>query len=129
MVNVLHVEDVEDQRMIVGARLRKAGYNVVSVGTTAEAIAVVTTKGLPDVAVLDVGLPDGDGRELLQRLREIGDGTTPAAVFLSAGNSEEDIASVAGTGVQYLTKPFIATALVNAINAALANQPVAGDTW
>lgn len=129
MAKILHVEDVEDQRMIVGARLRKAGHNVISVATAAEAIEAVATKGLPDLAVLDVGLPDGDGRDLLVRLREMGGGNKPAAVFLSAGVSAEEIARAEATGARYLTKPFVATALLAAIDRALAEQTSTEDGW
>lgn len=128
MAKILHVEDAEDQRMLVGARLRKAGHNVISVATAAEAIAAVSEKGLPDVAVLDVGLPDGSGTDLLVRLREIGGVDKPAAVFLSAGVSAEEIEAAEGFGARYLTKPFIATALLMAIDRAVAEQATEADT-
>ena len=126
MARVLVVEDEETVQSLVVARLRAAGHRVLAAGTAAAAVEVVGERGVPDVAVLDVGLPDGDGYALLEQLKTAcGDGL--GVIFLSADADERAVARGRGTGATYLTKPFVASALLSAVERAVA--PAQGDGW
>lgn len=126
MARILAVEDDPDILMLVRARLRGAGHQVVTATSGAETLALVAERGAPDVVVLDVGLPGMDGLELLTRLRELPDCSTLPAVFLSARVQESDVAAGIELGATYLTKPFVASALIKAVERAL---PLPADTW
>jgi CheY-like chemotaxis protein len=90
----------------------------------------VAERGAPDLAVLDVSMPGMDGLELLERLRTIDGMERLPAIFLSARVQPEDIEAGRALGATYLTKPFVATALLNAVKAALAgDDEVAGEGW
>jgi len=128
MARVLVVEDEPTMRELVSARLKAAGHQILAADSGAAAVEVVTLRGAPDVAVLDVGLPDIDGYTLLASLRDAA-GTKPfGAVFLSGELEQEFIDRGQGMGAIYLTKPFIASALLKAIEQAM--EPVqADDGW
>jgi CheY-like chemotaxis protein len=115
MARVLVVDDDADIRNLVQARLRAAGHAVVSAASGPEALAVVDEKGSPEVAVLDVSMPGMSGPELLHELRSRdGMGSLPV-IFLSARVQEEDVEGGRALGAVYLTKPFVATALIAAV--------------
>jgi DNA-binding response OmpR family regulator len=121
------VEDEAAVRDLVTSRLRAAGHQVVAAESGAAAIEVVSSRGAPDVAVLDVGLPDIDGYTLLESLRQAGTPSTFGAVFLSAAVDDESIDRGRQLGATYLTKPFVASALLAAVEAA--NAPPGADSW
>jgi DNA-binding response OmpR family regulator len=123
MARVLVVDDDEDIRGLVSMRLKAAGHRVVAVGDGGAALALVEERGLPEVAVLDVSMPGMDGFELLEALRRLG-GSQVRVVFLSARVQEHDVARGREVGATYLTKPFIASALINAVERSL---PVGSD--
>ena len=125
MARVLVVDDDPDVLNLVSFRLRKADHKVIAVPGGEEALAVVAERGAPDVAVLDVMMPGLDGLTLLQRLRELEGLESLPAIFLSARVQPEDIEAGRALGATYLTKPFVATALLRAIDAAL-KEPEAG---
>jgi DNA-binding response OmpR family regulator len=126
---VLVVEDDPDIRLLVVTRLKQAGYLVRGVGDGAAALELVAGTDELDLFVLDVGLPDVDGFDLLARLRELpGKGRTPV-IFLSARVQEEDIERGRALGAQYLTKPFVAAALLAKVSACLAGASDGDDAW
>jgi CheY-like chemotaxis protein len=119
MARVLVVEDEPTMRELVSARLKAAGHQIVAAESGAQAVEVVSLRGAPDVAVLDIGLPDTDGYTLLASLRDAA--AKPfGAVFLSGEIEQAAIDRGHGMGAIYLTKPFIASALLKAIDQAIA---------
>ena len=68
---VLLVEDDEELRGVLGRGLREEGFSVDSASTGANALEAVE-RSMPDVLVIDIGLPDADGRDLCQALRARG---------------------------------------------------------
>lgn len=119
MSQVLVVEDDENILNLIRLHLRKAGHRVAAVSNPREALELVETAP-PGLAILDVGLPGMTGFQLLRELRERpGLGAIPA-IFLSARVEEQDIATGRALGAVYLTKPFVGSALVNAVESALA---------
>ncbi len=80
------------------------------------------------MVVLDVDMPDVTGLELLARLRgDLGDPELPA-VFLSARVQPDEIEAGRALGATYLTKPFVASALLKAIDS-LMRPPNASGEW
>jgi DNA-binding response OmpR family regulator len=126
LARILVVDDDPDIRSLVVRRVQANGHQVLGAGDAVEALSVVREKGVPDVVVLDVVMPDIDGLTLLRQLRtETGRASLPA-IFLSGRIEQSDIEAGRALGARYLTKPFIATALLNAIDAVLAEAAEQG---
>ncbi len=125
MARILVVDDDPDVLALVSFRIRKAGHKVIAVSGGQEALETVAARGAPDLAVLDVTMRDLDGLTLLQRLRAHAGLEALPAIFLSARVQPEDIEAGRALGATYLTKPFVATALLNAINASLEESSAA----
>ena len=120
MGRILVVDDDDTIRLLLEAHLKQLGHGVVLTSSAAEALAVVADRGVPDVAVLDVNLPDIDGFALAERLRCAAQGQQLPVIFLSASVDEAHIDEGRRTGAVYLTKPYIRNALRHAIDKALA---------
>ena len=123
---VLVVDDDADIRALVARRVRSEGHAVIDVGSGAEALTAVDERGAPDVAVLDVSMPGMDGLELLETLRQKEGLAHLPAIFLSARVQQSDVERGRSMGAVYLTKPFIASALLRAITDALTP---ADESW
>lgn len=116
---VLFVEDnVETLELYAGA-LRREGLLVSEVTTLDDALAVAPSI-LPDLIVLDRNLPDGDGWDLVRRLRQLPSmKSTPVVAFTSSrGRADVEQALVAGCDV-FLEKPCTQTTLVRHVKALL----------
>ncbi|RJK95477.1 response regulator transcription factor [Vallicoccus soli] len=130
MARVLVVEDDPDIRELVSLRLRAAGHRTVAVDDGESALALVDAHGGPEVAVLDVGLPGLDGFATLQELRARPGLHDVPAVFLTARVHEADVERGRALGATYLTKPFIASALIATVERlARERAVVAADGW
>jgi CheY-like chemotaxis protein len=111
------VDDDRDILNMIAFHLSRAGPRVVAAESGPEALRQVGQRGAPDVAVLDVTMPGMPGFELLRRLREDHGLKEMPAIFLSARVTPQDIEAGRALGARYLTKPFVATALLGAIKA------------
>jgi DNA-binding response OmpR family regulator len=111
---------IEDNRRLgdlVATALRKAGFTVDHCTTLGDAEAAVATTRF-DLVVLDLGLPDGDGMDLLRRLRR--DGNAVPILVLTARDALEDRVDGLNAGADdYFLKPFEVAELVARINALL----------
>jgi len=110
---------VEDERVIVNflsAILRGNGYHVLRTATGAEALSMAASH-LPDLVLLDLGLPDMDGMEVLRRLREWTD--IPVIVVSARQSEREKVASLDGGANDYITKPFGNSELLARIRASM----------
>ena len=125
MARVLFADDEPDILDLVAIRLRKSGHQVITVTCGEEALQAVEQSGPPDIAVLDVSMPGMNGLELLQALRARDGLEQLPVIFLSASVQPEDVQAGRSLGATYLTKPFVSSALLNAINRALPPKP----TW
>src|SRR6185436_9790708 len=95
--------------------LREEGFEVTTAGTAAEMLDLRNDEE-PDAMIVDVGLPDADGRDLVQALRARG--TTAPIIFLTARDALPDrLAGFAAGGDDYLTKPFAFAELVARLHA------------
>jgi two-component system, OmpR family, KDP operon response regulator KdpE len=113
---VLVVEDELPVRRFLRAALASHGYRVVEAGGLREAEQLAPSHN-PDVFLLDLGLPDGDGIDLARRLREW---THAPIIVLSARGREEDKVNALDAGADdYLTKPFGVNELLARLRVAL----------
>lgn len=119
MARVLVVDDDPDTVRIVTFRLQSNGHRVIGTTSAQTALAAVAQRGRPDVAVLDVVMPEMSGMELLVHLRAMENSDNLPAVFLSARVLDDEIEAGRAMGASYLTKPFIASALLRAIDEAI----------
>ena len=103
---VLVVEDDAKLRSVIARGLREQDIEVVSVADGASALAVASRPGQEfDVIVMDIGLPDSDGRDVCHALRARGD--TAMVLFLTAKGQVGDLLEgFAAGGDDYLSKPF-----------------------
>jgi two-component system copper resistance phosphate regulon response regulator CusR len=101
---ILIAEDEDRISSFVRKGLTAAGFSAHVVTTGAEAFDE-SVRGAYDLLVLDIGLPDIDGYEVLRRLR--GSGSTLPVIVLTARDSAEDtLASLEGGANDYMRKPF-----------------------
>jgi two-component system OmpR family response regulator len=114
---ILVVEDDDVLRDALLRGLREEGYAVAAAATGAEALARVEQTP-PDGLIIDVGLPDTDGRDLCQALRARGIQTP--VIFLTARDALVDrIAGFDAGGDDYIAKPFAFVELVARLQAVL----------
>jgi two-component system, OmpR family, response regulator len=112
---VLVVEDDADLRGVLDRGLREEGFEVEAVATGHQALERVNHVK-PDVFVIDIGLPDTDGRDLCQALRARGNQTP--VLFLTARDALVDrIAGFDAGGDDYVAKPFALVELVARLHA------------
>jgi two-component system, OmpR family, KDP operon response regulator KdpE len=113
---VLVVDDEPSILRVVAANLRARGYEALTASSGKAALAVIKTQQ-PDCIVLDLGLPDAGGLEVLRRLRAR---TTTPVVILTAVDDEHRKATAFDLGADdYVTKPFAMTDLVGRVRGAL----------
>jgi two-component system OmpR family response regulator len=115
---LLVVDDEETIRELLCGSLRFAGYDVTSAATGAEALRV-TAESRPDLVLLDVMMPDGDGFEVARRMRSAGGPEVPV-IFLTALDEVQDRLAGFETGADdYVTKPFSLDEVLARIKAVL----------
>ncbi len=123
MAKVLVVEDDIDLRGVLLRGLREEGFEASGVGTGAELLERFGPEA-PGVLIVDIGLPDADGRDVCQALRARGVQTP--VLFLSARDALTDrVTAFSAGGDDYVTKPFAFAEVVARLHALLRR---AGET-
>jgi two-component system KDP operon response regulator KdpE len=113
MATILIVEDEEDLRLLMRLSLSSDAYIFLEAATGAEAAELWSSA---DLILLDLRLPDADGLDLL---RELGNGAAPV-IAVSAYSADQLGADALEAGCAvYLTKPFTAAELRDAVRALL----------
>lgn len=116
--SILVLEDNTEVRQVIVEALRDEGATVVAANNLRTARAMLIESGPFDVLVLDVRLPDGDGRSLCADLRQSGCDTP--VILLSGLDHEDDIVDGFSAGADdYLAKPFGLGELVARVGALL----------
>jgi two-component system, OmpR family, KDP operon response regulator KdpE len=118
-IRILIVDDEPQIRRFLRTSLSAHGYRVVEASCGREAIALTTTER-PELLLLDLGLPDMDGLEVINRLREWT--TVPIIVISVRGQEAEKIAALDGGADDYVTKPFGMGELLARLRAALRHR-------
>jgi DNA-binding response OmpR family regulator len=117
--NVLVIEDDPDIRGLVISLVQRAGMTGLGAEDGRRGIRSFFEQR-PDLVVLDLGLPEIDGWQVLERVRELSD--VPVLVLTAAGESPEKVRGLEGGADDYVTKPFEPEELIARVRALLRRQ-------
>ena len=118
---VLVVEDEPAVARMLRISLHAAGFDVVEAVVGREALQILERESA-DAVILDLGLPDGRGREVLDRLRQADDSGFHAWVVISGLDREEATGRYGPLGGHFLAKPFDPWDLVRVLNTLLSER-------
>jgi two-component system, OmpR family, response regulator len=128
---VLVIEDDGDLRRLLRRGLEEEGFEVMHASTGRDAVSLAESED-PNLLVVDIGLPDADGRDVVQAVRSRG--VESPVLFLTARDQIVDrLAGFSAGGDDYLTKPFEFAELIARLRALLRRSAgtlpvaVAGD--
>jgi two-component system KDP operon response regulator KdpE len=116
---ILVVDDEIHIRRLLQGTLARAGYQMMEATTAAEALAAAR-RDRPDAILLDLGLPDRDGLEIIQLLRAI----TPAPIIVVSAREATDqkVAALDLGAHDYVTKPFDSEEVLARLRASLRDR-------
>lgn len=118
--SVLVVDDEKQIRKILSINLKARGFEYLEAENGKQALAIASEKK-PDAIILDLGLPDDNGLNVLLKLREW---YASPIIILSVKNSEEDIVKALDSGANdYVTKPSNLNELMARLRVALRVNP------
>ena len=119
---ILTIEDENDIRRFLRTTLGANGMTVIEAETGKAGLQKASSQ-TPDIILLDLGLPDMDGMDIIRQLREWG--RTPIIVLSARGQESDKVEALELGADDYLTKPFSAGELIARIKVALrhANRP------
>ncbi len=122
---VLIVDDEPQILRVLRPALAASGYNVVGAETAAEALGALR-EGIPDLVILDLGLPDMDGKEALRKMRIL---TNTPIIVLSARDRESEKVMALDLGADdYVEKPFGMDELLARMRTALRRANSAAES-
>jgi two-component system, OmpR family, response regulator len=120
---VLIVEDDPDQLALADLRVSMAGYKVRVANSVNGFLQSIVDEGAPDLLLLDVMLPDGDGFDVLARMRRHPALGSLPIVMLTAKNEAADIGRGLVMGADgYVTKPYTKNLILDVIRRALKHE-------
>jgi len=120
---ILIVEDEANIRRFVGIALQDEGFQVFEADSVKRALIHASSRQ-PDLVIVDLGLPDGDGKQLISELR--GWLAVPILVLSARDREEEKVAALDAGADDYLTKPFGVPELLARIRAQLRRHGQTG---
>ncbi|HEY2036264.1 MAG TPA: response regulator [Steroidobacteraceae bacterium] len=120
MHQVLVIEDEPNIRHVVKVLLEAERYRVIEADTALRA-EIEARSHKPDLLMIDLGLPDGDGLAIIRRVRAWS--TVPIVVLSARTMEEQKIAALDAGADDYVTKPFSAPELLARVRAALRRNP------
>jgi len=117
--SILVVDDEPHIRRLLQGSLTRAGYHVREAGGARQALAEIEA-GQPDIVLLDLGLPERDGLELLPLIRQ----KSKAAVLVVSAReaTDEKVAALDLGAIDYVTKPFDTEELLARVRVALRSR-------
>ncbi|MGN6276477.1 MAG: response regulator transcription factor [Solirubrobacterales bacterium] len=122
---ILVVEDEESISQPFAEALRRAGFEAMVTGTAAGALELAASEQ-PDLVMLDLALPDGDGRDVCRELRRTSD--VPIVMLTARGTEMDMIVGLELGADDYVVKPFSAAEVISRIRAVLRRSaPRDGD--
>ena len=114
---LLIVDDDQDLRGAIAEQLQAEGFDTVEAETATDGVRQARD-AKPDLVLLDVDLPDMDGRDACRRMRE--DGVTTPVIMLTAADTDDDTVRGLDSGANdYVTKPYKFAVLLARIRAQL----------
>lgn len=113
---ILLIEDDPHIRRFLRASLVTQGYDLLEAGTGREGLALAASR-VPDVVLLDLGLPDMEGIEVIKQLRAWSG--VPIVILSARGQERDKVANLDAGADDYLTKPFGVGELLARIRVAL----------
>lgn len=122
MVQKLSVLVIEDEKSIcdfIAKTLNASDYKVVTAGSGKEGLAILTS-ALPDLVLLDLGLPDMDGIDIIKQTREWS--SLPIIVISARVQEREKVAALDAGADDYITKPFGTDELLARIRTAIRHS-------
>jgi DNA-binding response OmpR family regulator len=124
-IRILAVEDDSDIARLLSLELGRLGYSLRVVGTAAQAMHEIRA-GVPSLMLLDLGLPDRDGADLLRDLRANGQ-TLPVICLTARDKPVERVGGLRAGADDYIVKPFDVSELDARIRAVLRRSDRAVD--
>ncbi len=124
---ILLIEDEESISEPLAAALGREGFDVVTAATAAEGRELFLAQA-PDLVLLDLMLPDGDGKDVLRDIRSTS--RTPVIMVTARGEELERVLGLELGADDYVTKPFSAAELAARVRAVLRRMdaPASADT-
>ncbi len=122
-MTVLIIEDEAAIRRFLRPSLAAEGFEVLEAATGEEGLAQASARK-PGILLVDLGLPDLDGLELIRRLRSWS--TAPVIVLTARGREEDKVAALDAGADDYLTKPFGVGELLARVRVAQRHAEQAG---
>jgi len=113
---VVLIEDEPQIRRFLRATLTSQGYRLFEAATAADGLVEVASRQ-PDVVIVDLGLPDLDGLEVIRRLREWS--KVPVIVLSARGQERDKVTALDAGADDYVSKPFSAGELLARLRVAL----------
>jgi DNA-binding response OmpR family regulator len=121
VASIIAIEDDSHIRRLVAEALARGGHHVASAAAAMEGLHLVVNEK-PDLVILDLGLPDLDGRQLLSMIRAV---SQVPVIVVTARVTEEDVVGTLDAGADdYLTKPFSVAQLEARVRAVLRRAEV-----
>lgn len=121
---ILLVEDEKNIRNLVATMLETEGYQTIHANSCSSAKTMFSSY-LPELVILDLGLPDMDGMNFLEFVRK--DSLVPIIVLSARTNESDKITALDGGANDYITKPFSSGELLARVRAALRNNRFSAD--
>ncbi len=125
MINILVVEDNDKLRQLIGTVLTKHGYNPVMAVDGQHALELLDTHYI-DLIISDIMMPNVDGYELIQRLREAGYNTPVLMVTAKESFKDKQRGYLAGTD-DYMVKPIDVNEMILRVGALLRRAQIANE--
>jgi len=116
---ILVIEDEQPIQRFLRASLEAHGFEIIACATGKEGVIEAASRP-PDVVILDLGLPDLDGMEVLRRIREWSN--VPVIVLSARGQERDKVAALDAGADDYLTKPFSVGELLARVRVALRHS-------
>jgi|SRR3954470_912491 two-component system KDP operon response regulator KdpE len=113
---VLVIEDELPMRRVLRSALDGQGYRVWEAGSVEEGLSAFASRS-PQAVLLDLGLPDGEGFQVVERIRETSE--VPIVVISARGEERDQVRALDGGANDYVTKPFREAELFARLRAAL----------
>lgn len=123
-IRILLIEDDHQIRRFLRATLLTQGYDLLEAGTGQEGLAMAASH-LPEIILLDLGLPDMEGIEVIRSLREWSQ--VPILIISARGQEREKVTNLDAGADDYLTKPFGVGELLARVRALMRRSPLEGE--